>query len=94
MRPEAVEWDDSEQYPEDEEDGMAPGDAPNNADRINGEADDMIYDSQPSPNWDESAKAELRRARRRQRINDHLATREYRDKRKEELREQRGGRFA
>lgn len=89
----SVEWDDPEMYPEDEEDGMAPGDEPQTGEGwdIDG---DVVFDSQPSPNWDEDGRAELRRARRRQRINDHLATREYRNKRKEELRGRYGGRYS
>lgn len=70
---------------------MAPGD---DAHTQEGYGDDVVYDSQPSPRWDETATAERRRARRRQRIEDHLRTREYREVRKAELRERRGGRFA
>ena len=92
MRRHDTTWDDPEEYPEDEETGMAPGDEPHTT--MGAAGDDMVFDSQPSPNWDESSAAELRRARRRQRINDHLATREYRERRKHELREERGGRFA
>lgn len=87
----STQWDDPEQYPEDEEAGMAPGDEPQTGE---GWDIDVVNDSQPSPNWDESTAAELRRARRRQRVNDYLLTREYRERRKHELREERGGRFA
>lgn len=88
--PRSAEFDDPEMYPEDEEEGAAPGDPPAEFAGLDEDAESPLV-------WgDDYLKAFMpaQRQRRLQRVADHIATREYREVRKAELRERRGGRFA
>lgn len=82
-------WDDPEEYPEDDDDldDVHPGDPPqgkyeNGPDAIFPVCDTLSIERRLIPDM---------RERRRRRIEDHFATRDYREKQKGKLAEERKG---